>query len=158
LAVFKGSFSRNFTFVSLKVVSSDNYGGSKIAPIVGFWPGTVALGIILNLFIRRCLVLNIFPFPISTAKFIGELYYNRQSAANRCPRFAYSFVALMLRQYYWRYDSYFANRRRTANMENPRKSLYWHCESVPLRLKARRVHTPSPISAGRIAAPILFTM
>jgi hypothetical protein len=31
----------------LKVVSSENWGGSKIAPIVGYWPGTVALGIIL---------------------------------------------------------------------------------------------------------------
>jgi hypothetical protein len=32
----------------LKVVSSENYGGSKIAPIVAYWPETVGLGIILN--------------------------------------------------------------------------------------------------------------
>jgi hypothetical protein len=42
--------------------------------------------------------------------------------ANWCPRFAYSFVSLMLRQYYWRYDSYSAHRRSAANMKNPRKS------------------------------------
>jgi hypothetical protein len=50
--------SNHFTFgpsqyheaVSLKVVSSENYGRSKIAPIVTYWPGTVALGIILNFF------------------------------------------------------------------------------------------------------------
>ncbi len=32
----------------LKVVSSENEGGSKIAPIVGYWSATVMLGIILN--------------------------------------------------------------------------------------------------------------
>jgi hypothetical protein len=32
----------------LKVVSSENQGGSKIAVIVRYWSGTVALGIILN--------------------------------------------------------------------------------------------------------------
>jgi hypothetical protein len=40
--------SSEFARVSLKVVSSENKGGSKIAPIVGYWPRTVALGIILN--------------------------------------------------------------------------------------------------------------
>jgi hypothetical protein len=36
-------------FFLVKVVSSGgNKGGSKIASIIGFWPGTVALGIILN--------------------------------------------------------------------------------------------------------------
>ncbi len=48
----------------------------------------------------RHLVLKIFPFPVSTAKLIGDFYNNRQSAANRYPRFAYSFVSLMLQQYY----------------------------------------------------------
>jgi hypothetical protein len=90
---------------------------------------------------RRRLVLNIFPFPVSTAKLIGEIYNNRRSAAKRCPRFAYSFVALMLRQYYWRCDSYSANRRSPANIKNPRKYSYWRCESAPLRLKARRTRT-----------------
>jgi hypothetical protein len=35
-------------YSTLKVVSSENKGGSKIAPIVAYWLGTVALGIILN--------------------------------------------------------------------------------------------------------------
>ncbi len=34
--------------ITLKVVSSENKGGSKMAPIVGDWPGTVALGIIFK--------------------------------------------------------------------------------------------------------------
>jgi hypothetical protein len=33
---------------SLKVMSSENYSGSKIPQIVGYWSGTVALRIILN--------------------------------------------------------------------------------------------------------------
>jgi hypothetical protein len=81
-----------------------------MAPIVGYWPGTVALGTYFDLLIRRHLVLNVFPFPVSKAKLIGEFYNNRRSAANWCPRFAYPFVFLMLRQYYWRCDSYSANR------------------------------------------------
>jgi hypothetical protein len=63
--------------------------------IVGYWPGTVALGIFLQVLIRRRFVLNIFPFPVSTSKLIGDFYDNRQSAANSCPRFAYSFVSHM---------------------------------------------------------------
>jgi hypothetical protein len=52
-------------------------------------------------FLFRCrLVLNIFPFPVSTAKLLGDFYNNRRSAAKSYPRFAYSFVFLMLRQYY----------------------------------------------------------
>jgi hypothetical protein len=135
---------------------------SKIAPIVGYWPGTVALGIIFKfdspsapikgsvqrklrcvknsanrwvlawdcgaghyfvLLIRRCLVFNVFPFPVSKAKLTGEFYNNRRSVANQCPRLAYFFVFLMLRQYYWRCNSYSANRRSAANIKNPRKSF-----------------------------------
>ncbi len=69
-------------------------------PIVAYWPGTVALGIILIFFFRRRLVLHIFPFPVSTEKIFGDFYNNRRSAANSFPRLAYSFVVLMLRQYY----------------------------------------------------------
>jgi hypothetical protein len=43
----------------------------------------------------RCLVLNTFLFPVSTAKLIGDFYKNRQSALNSYPRFAYSFVFLI---------------------------------------------------------------
>jgi hypothetical protein len=95
---------------------------SKIALILTYWPGTVALGIIL-IFFRLRLVFNIFPFPVTTAKLIGKFYNNRRSAANQCLRFAYSFVLLMLRQYYWHCDSYTANRRSAANMKNPPKIL-----------------------------------
>jgi hypothetical protein len=67
--------------------------------------------------LRRCLAFNIFPFPATTAKLIGDFYNNRRSAAHGCPRFAYSLVFLMLRQYFWRYDSYSANRQSAANMK-----------------------------------------
>jgi hypothetical protein len=107
---------------------------------------------------RLCLVLNIFPFTVTTAKLTGKFYNNRQSAANLCPRFAYSFVLLILRQYYWRCVLYTANRRSAANMKNPRKSYYWLCKSTPLYLKMRRTHTTSPISAGRNAAPIILAV
>jgi hypothetical protein len=40
--------------------------------IVGYWPGTVALGIVLVFLIRHCLVLNIFLFPVRTAIIIGK--------------------------------------------------------------------------------------
>jgi hypothetical protein len=72
---------------------------------------------------RRRLVLNIFPFLVSTAKLLGDFYNNRRSAANSCPRFAYFFVFLMLRQYYWRCDSYSANRRSTANIKKSAKNF-----------------------------------
>jgi hypothetical protein len=50
---------------NLKVVSSENIHGSKIVSTVAFWPLTVAVGIILIFFIRRHLVLNLFPLPLS---------------------------------------------------------------------------------------------
>ncbi len=40
-------------------------------------------------------VLNIFPFSLSKAKFVGDFCTNRQSAANSFPPFTYSFVSLM---------------------------------------------------------------
>ncbi len=62
-------------------------------------------------FLLRCrLLLNIFMFPVSTAKLIGDFYNNRRSTANSCLRFAYSFVSLMLCQYYLSCDTYSANR------------------------------------------------
>jgi hypothetical protein len=48
-----------------------------------------------ELLLRRRLALNIFPFPVTTAKLLGNFYNNRQSAAKGFPRFAYSFVVLM---------------------------------------------------------------
>jgi hypothetical protein len=94
--------------------------------------------------LHRRLTLNIFPFPVTTAKLIGKFYNNRRSATHGCPRFAYSFVFVMLRQYYWRCDPFSANRRSAANKKNPRKLLigaanllrfaYWRSEGAPLRL------------------------
>ncbi len=86
-----------------------------------------------DVLLRHRLALNIFPFPVTTAELIGKFSNDRRSVAHGCPRFAYSFMFLMLRQYYWRCDSYSANRRSAANMKNPRKPYYWRCESVPLR-------------------------
>jgi hypothetical protein len=93
----------------------------------------------------RRLTLNILPFPVTTAKLIGEFYNNRRSAAHGCPRFAYSFVFLILHQYYWHCDPFSANRQSTANgKKNPRKLLigaansprfaYWRSEGAPLLL------------------------
>ncbi len=107
-----------------------------------------------HILLRCRLALNIFPFPVTTAKLIGEFYNNRRSAAHGCPRFAYSFVLLILCQYYWRCNSCAANRRSAANNKKSAKSTYWRCECALLRLKARRARTPSPISAGRNAAPL----
>jgi hypothetical protein len=98
-----------------------------------------------ELFLRRRLVLNIFPFPVSTAKLIGDLYNNRRSAANGYLRFAYSFVSLMLRQYYLSCNSYSTNRRSVAN-KKIRKNF----------VLALRIHPASPISAGCHAAPIIL--
>jgi hypothetical protein len=83
----------------------------------------VVLGIILIFLLRRRLALSIFPFSVTTAKLLGEFYNNRRSAAHGCPHFAYSFVLLMLRQYYWRCDPFSPNRRSAANEKNPQKLL-----------------------------------
>jgi hypothetical protein len=53
----------------------------------GAWP-------YFEFLIRRRLVLNTFPFPVSTAKLLGEFYNNRRTAANNYLRFAYSFVSV----------------------------------------------------------------
>jgi hypothetical protein len=104
--------------------------------------------------LRRRLVLNIFPFPDTTVKLIGEFYNNRRSATHGCRGFAYSFVFVMLRQYYCRCDPFFANRRSAAKkkirenfllaLRNCRASpigvaklprfTYWRSEGAPLRL------------------------
>ncbi len=73
--------------------------------------------------LRRCTVLNIFPFPVTTAKLIGKFYNNRRSAARGCSHFACSFVFLMLRQYYWRCDLYAANRWSAANKHKSKYNL-----------------------------------
>jgi hypothetical protein len=107
---------------------------------------------------RRRLVLNIFPFPVSTAKLLGNLYNNRRSAAKSYPRFAYSFVFLMLRQYYWRCDPFSANRRSAANFKKSAKTSYRRCEFAALRLLAQRRRTASPLSAGSDVAPITHSI
>jgi hypothetical protein len=113
---------------------------------------------IIWLLIRHCLVLNIIPFPVSTAKLTGEFYNNRRSVVHRCSSFTYSFASLILSQYYWCCDSYSANRRSTANMKILQKYYNWRCKSAPLHLKAWRVRPASPISAGSHAAPILLAV
>jgi hypothetical protein len=90
--------------------------------------------------IRLHLVLNFFPFPVGTAKLKGEFYNNRRSAANIYPRFAYSFVSLMLRQYYWLCDSYSANRRSAANIKKIRENF----------LLALQIRPASPICAANV--------
>jgi hypothetical protein len=65
---------------------------------------------------------TVFPFPISTAQFIGEFWSNRQSEATRCRLFAYSLMSfIMLCQYFWcrnsssSFGASVANRKNTAN-------------------------------------------
>ncbi len=41
-------------------------------PIVGYWPWAVALELVFSI-INLCLVSNIFPFPVSKVKLIGDL-------------------------------------------------------------------------------------
>jgi hypothetical protein len=102
------------------------------------------------------LILNINLFPVTTAKLLGELYNNRRSAVQRHPRFAYSFMSLLLPQCYWRCNSYSAYKRNAANRKNPEifgigaanvpHFTYRHDKYAPLCLLAQ--------GAGRSAAPI----
>jgi hypothetical protein len=107
----------------------------------------VALGIILIFYfllpLTLRLALNIFPFPVTTEKLIGEFYNNMRSVAHGCLRFAYSFMFLMVRQYYWRCDPFSANRQNTANIKKIQRKLligaanlprfaYWRSEGTPL--------------------------
>jgi hypothetical protein len=94
-----------------------------------------------GVFFHLRLVLNIFPFPVSTAKLLGDFYNKWRSAANVCPRFAYSFVFFMLRQYFWRYDSYSANRRSAANIKKIRENF----------ILALRIRPASPIGAASVS-------
>ncbi len=98
--------------------------------------------------IRRRLMLNIFPFPVSTAKFIGNFYNNRRSTAISCPRFTYSFVSLILHQYYWSRDLFSAKRRITA-ISCPRFAYSF----VPLMLR-QYYWSRDSFSANRRSAAI----
>ncbi len=108
--------------------------------------------------LRRRLALNIFSCPVTTAKLIGEFYNNRRSTAHGCPRFAYSFVFLMLRQYYCCCDPFSANRRKAANTKKSMKTSYWRCEFATLRLLVQRRRPASPLSAGSDVAPITHSI
>jgi hypothetical protein len=48
----------------------------------------VRAGHYFDFLIFHCLVLNIFHWPVSTAKLIGESYNSRRSAVQSCPGFA----------------------------------------------------------------------
>ncbi len=81
-----------------------------MVPIVGYWSGTVALSIFFFFTSPSSCIEH-----ISISGHYSEI--NRQSMAHGCPSFAYSFVFLMLRQYYWHCDSFAANRRSSANKQ-----------------------------------------
>jgi hypothetical protein len=119
-------------------VSSENIHGSKIVSTVAFWPLTVAVGIILIFFIRRHLVLNLFPLPLSTEKLLGELCYNMQSVKNKFPRFVYPFVSLILCQYYWCCNFYSTYGRSAAKKKKSAKFLSRRWEFTLLRPQAPR--------------------
>jgi hypothetical protein len=70
-----------FNFMDPPVVPSENYGGSKLVLIDGYGPRTVALDIVLLIKLASILfICSLFPFPVSTAQFIGEFWNNRRSA------------------------------------------------------------------------------
>jgi hypothetical protein len=98
--------------------------------------------------ICRRLVLNIFPFPVSTAKLLGDFYNNRWSAANSSPRFTYSFIFLMLRQYYWRCDSNSTNRQSAANIKKIQENF----------ILALRICPTSPIGAANVSSLCLLAL
>ncbi len=103
----------------------------------------------------RHLTLNIFPFPVTTAKLIGEFYNNRRSAAHGCPHFAYSYVFLMLHQYCWRCDPFSANRQSTANEKKIRENFLL---ALRIRLLAQRRRLASPLSARSDVALITHSI
>ncbi len=122
----------------------------------------------LDFLIRRHLVLDIFPFPVSTAKLIGNLCNNRRSAAQRYPGFTYSVVFLMLRQYYWCCDSYVANTVGGVRRIQLKSAKVIGAVSVPRFIHKRRgkrsasktgwpLHSSNPTSAtALIPIPLLL--
>ncbi len=138
----------------LKVVSSENYGGSKMAPIVGFWPGTVALGIIFKFwfpvgsywtyFRSRSVQQNLLAISIP----IGEalrlvvcaspiLLFPLCSTNTIGPAICSPLIGEAQRI-----------RKKSA------KTSHWPYEFAMLRLFARWRHPNSPLSAGGIVVPI----
>jgi hypothetical protein len=109
--------------------------------IVAYWPGTLALGIIFFFFSPSSHIENI-SVSGQYSKIIRRFFFynNRRSAANSFPRFAYSFVVLMLRQYYWWCDSYSANRRSAANIKKSAKNF----------VLALQICSASPIDAASV--------
>jgi hypothetical protein len=111
----------------------------------------VALGIILNFLIRRRFVLNKFPSQVSTAKLIDDFYNNRRSAANMCPRFAYTIGPAI-------------RTKRSENLKNPRKLLIgtanlprfaYRRASVPrFAYESRMPRSGNNFSCGSYIAPI----
>ncbi len=87
-----------------------------------------------------------FPFPLTNAQLLGELCNNRQSPANKFSRFAYYFVSLMLRKYYWCCDSCSAQRQCETNKTNPQNILLGAAICPAL-----------PRSAGCNAVPIILS-
>ncbi len=73
--------------------------------------------------------------PCREQKLLGNFYNNRRSAANSLPRFTYSFVFLMLRQYYLSCDLYSANRRSAADIKKIPENFVlavWICPASPI--------------------------
>jgi hypothetical protein len=84
-----------------------------------------------------------FPFPVSTAKYIGDFYNNRRSAANRRPRLTYSFIS--------RENFLLALRIRPASLIDAAK--------VPrFAYKRQMPRSANNISCGCYIAPILLAL
>ncbi len=104
--------------------------------IVGYWPRSVALGLVLVFFSSHRLVWEVFPFSLSTAK-LGQVSV-RIGEARRIyfPRFAYSFVFFMQHQYYCRCGFY--SNYEEQRISKIREKSWW----------VRKIRPASHISGG----------
>ncbi len=119
-------------------------------PIIGYWPGAVALGIFFQVLIRRWRVLNIFLFPVSTEKLIG----NSITIGIALGIVVRSSPILSFPLYYWSRNLFSTNRRSATNKNKSVKTSNWRCEFAALCLLALRRCLASPLSAGKNVAPI----
>jgi hypothetical protein len=96
--------------------------GSLATDRIGY--GTVVIDVCLVFNGPVVFLCNIFPFPVSKARLIGDWYENRRGAP-------ITIILLIIRQCYWRTDAPCANRSGGPNMKI---FLLAHCAWSPLPL------------------------
>jgi hypothetical protein len=103
-------------------MSSKNLGGSKELPIVEMASDS-GVGHYFGFLIYRHLVLNIFPFPLSTAQARSRTKGKALPIPFRVP-----YVGL----YYWHWDSYSTYRRDAAGEKRSANIPYWRSRKSTL--------------------------